>query len=161
RRRRHDGAGARTVLDHYRLAAPAHRQEIGKDARHDVGRTAGRERNQKPYRPRWKIGGGLGRGNGGDAGREQESRRNGFHDRHLRVAPRRSLPGGRGGAKAGSLLGAARPGLPAVSALLAAGEPRKKCPGNAPGRGPTTETEITADKGFDRSRTARGAAATC
>src|SRR5262249_36669974 len=128
--------------------APAHRQEIGKDARHDVGRTAGRERNQKPYRPRWKIGGGLRRGNG-------------FHDHHLRFAVRRTLPAALGWAKARKLHRDVQPVLPAVSAPLAAGEPRKKCPGNAPGRGPTTETEITADKGFDRSRTARGAAATC
>src|SRR6266851_3857766 len=48
RRGRDDGAGARTVLDHHRLAAPPQRQEIGKDARHDVGRTAGRERNEEP-----------------------------------------------------------------------------------------------------------------
>src|SRR5262249_36747434 len=68
RRGRHDGAGARAVLDHHRLAAPAHRQEIGKDARHDVGRTASRERNEEPYRPRWKIGGALRRRSGGDAG---------------------------------------------------------------------------------------------
>jgi hypothetical protein len=128
RRGRHDGAGARAVLDHHRLAAPAQRQEIGKDARHDVGRTAGRERNEEPYRPRWKIGGGLGRGNRGDAAREQENRRDGFHDRHSRFAVRRTLPAALGWAKARKLHRDVQPALPAVSALLAAGEPRKNMP---------------------------------
>src|SRR6516164_4668649 len=70
---------------------------------------------RRPYRPRWKIGGGLRRGNGGDAGRKQESRRNGFHDRHLRFAVRRTLPAALGWAKARKLHRDVQPALPAVS----------------------------------------------
>src|SRR5262249_44936084 len=99
--------------------------------RNDVGRTAGRKRNQQPYRPRWKIGGGLGRGKRGDAGREQESR-NRFHDGHLRFAERRTLAAALGWAKSVDV----EMMCASLPALWAAADPRKKVrPGNAPGRG--------------------------
>ena len=44
---RDDRARARTILDHHRLAMPACRQEISKDARDDIGRTAGGKRHHQ------------------------------------------------------------------------------------------------------------------
>ena len=72
-RGRHDRAGARAVLDHHRLAVPARRQEIGKDARHHVGWAAGRKRHQQLYRSGGKLGRRL-RGGGADRGPEQHER---------------------------------------------------------------------------------------
>jgi hypothetical protein len=72
RRRRHDRAGARAVLDHDGLASPARGEEIREDARHHVGRPAGRERHQELHRPRGKVGRALRRRAGG-GGEQRES----------------------------------------------------------------------------------------
>src|SRR5262249_19338418 len=56
------------------------------------------------------------------------ARRKGLHDGHLGFAVRRTFPGALGWAKAGKLHRDVQRALPAVSALLAAGEPRKNMP---------------------------------
>ena len=69
------------------IARPAHREQIGEDARHYVGRPAGRERNDQLLSPAArKVGGGLCRGATGERDRAQQANGKGAQYFHASLA---------------------------------------------------------------------------